>query len=71
MRQSVSAEAFGVHNKKEDFVPPKVEKSAEAKKQIVERLGESFMFSGLSADEIEIVADAMSIIKPKFGECII
>ena len=71
MRTSVSAEAFGAHNKKEDFVPPVIEKSQEIKDQIIERLHSCFMFSGISTEEISIVADAMSVVKVTKGEIVI
>jgi len=47
MRTSVSAEAFGVYNKKGDFKPPSYPKTPEVQAQIKKRLNEAFMFSGL------------------------
>lgn len=58
-RTSVSAEAFGVWNKKEDFKPRVIPKSAEQKAQIAERLSRSFMFSALEDTERDVVIDAM------------
>ncbi len=58
-RSSVSAEAFGVYNKKEAFVPKLVPKSAEAKAAIMEKIESAFMFSGLEESEKKIVVDAM------------
>ena len=43
-RSSVSAEAFGVYNKKEEFKPIVIPKSEDTKKRIAERLNMSFMF---------------------------
>ena len=71
MRTSVSAEAFGVHNKKEDFVPPVVKKSDETRRQISERLRECFMFSGLNEEEMRVVTDAMSVVYPQKREFVI
>ena len=58
-RSSVSAEAFGVWNKKSDFKPRVVEKSEETKYKIEKRLKQSFMFSALTGEEFKIVVDAM------------
>ena len=43
-RSSVSAEAFGAWNKKGDFKPRVVEKSADTQDKITRRLRQSFMF---------------------------
>lgn len=59
MRTSVSAEAFGIYHKKEDFKAVVIEKSEEVKEKIRKRLLESFMFSALSDKEQEVVVDAM------------
>lgn len=58
-RHSVSAEVFGVWNKKEDFSPRVIAKAAEQKLQIIERLSRSFIFSALDDAERDIVVDAM------------
>ena len=58
-RCSVSAEAFGTHNKKEAFVAKVIEKSPEAKAAILEKIDSAFMFSGLDSKERAIVVDAM------------
>ena len=71
MRTSVSAEAFGVHNKKEDFIPPVVHKNEDTRKQISERLKQCFMFSGLSEEEMRVVTDAMSVVYPEKREFVI
>lgn len=70
-RSSVSAEAFGMYNKKEDFKPPKFEKSAQVKEALKKRLEQAFMFSALNPDELNIVLDAMQEVKKKAGEVII
>lgn len=58
-RQSVSAEAFGMYHKKEDFTARVIEKSDEAKEKIKMRLLESFMFANLDEGDLNIVIDAM------------
>jgi len=59
-RTSVSAEAFGAFNKKEDFKPKTIEKSAEVKAAILDKIESSFMFSGLDEKEKQIVVNAMA-----------
>jgi cAMP-dependent protein kinase regulator len=59
-RSSVSAEAFGQWNKKSDFHPPVVPKSAEAKSALRKKLDMAFMFSALDEKDKEVVIDAMA-----------
>jgi len=47
----VSAEAFGLYNKKEDFTARVIQKSDEAKDAIMDKINKSFMFSGLDDKE--------------------
>eukprot|EP00356_Strombidium_inclinatum_P016573 CAMPEP_0170494834 /NCGR_PEP_ID=MMETSP0208-20121228/14861_1 /TAXON_ID=197538 /ORGANISM="Strombidium inclinatum, Strain S3" /LENGTH=417 /DNA_ID=CAMNT_0010770937 /DNA_START=22 /DNA_END=1272 /DNA_ORIENTATION=- len=70
-RQSVSAEAFGQFNKKEDFKARVVPKSEQAKEAIMDKIAKSFMFSGLDEDEKKIVVDAMEEKKTFKNECVI
>lgn len=58
-RNSVSAEAFGVWNKKKEFTAPKIPKTAEAEKAIREKLGMAFMFSALDEKDKDLVVGAM------------
>jgi len=58
-RASVSAEAFGAFNKKEDFKARVIPKSDTAKAAIMEKINKAFMFSGLNEAEKVIVVDAM------------
>jgi cAMP-dependent protein kinase regulator len=60
-----------VHNKKEDFKPPVIPKSAEVKQQILDKITKSFMFSGLEESEIDIVVNAMQEKKCYKGEVVI
>lgn len=70
-RASVSAEVFGIYNKKEAFVPPVIEKSAEAKEAINSKIESAFMFSGLEESEKTIVVDAMAEKHFKGGDVVI
>lgn len=70
-RASVSAEAFGTFNKKEDFKARVVPKSEESKAAILEKLNKAFMFQALSDKEKEIVIDAMEEINAPENESII
>lgn len=70
-RTSVSAEAFGIYHKKEDFKPVVVEKSDEVKEKIRKRLIESFMFSALNEKDQNIVLDAMKEENFKTGDVVI
>jgi len=63
VRAGVSAEVFGHHNKKEDFVPKVIAKSEEAKNKLKKRLLQSFMFNALDANELGIVIDAIEEVK--------
>jgi cAMP-dependent protein kinase regulator len=58
-RVSVSAEAYGEHNKKEDFQAPVYPKSQQQKENILGKLKNSFLFSALEKKEMDIIVDAM------------
>lgn len=60
-RKSVSAEAYGLYNKKGYFCARTIDKEDETKHKIKQRLLQSFMFSALSENDLEIVVDAMEI----------
>lgn len=70
-RTSVSAEAFGAWNKKEDFKATVVQKDDGTKEKIRERLSRSFLFNTLEEVEFEIVIDAMKEVRLKPGDVII
>lgn len=70
-RVSVSAEAFGTWNKKEDFKPTVVPKDDSTKDKIRERLSRSFLFNTLEEKEFEIVIDAMKEVKADPGQVVI
>ena len=58
-RTGVSAEAYGEFNKKEDFKPRVIEKTEEQINKIKARIVNSFLFSNLEPNELEIVIGAM------------
>jgi cAMP-dependent protein kinase regulator len=58
-RPSVSAEAYGVYNKKEDFKVKIIKKSEEVREKISERLKKSFLFNNLEDKDMTTVIDAM------------
>ncbi|CAD8171703.1 unnamed protein product [Paramecium pentaurelia] len=58
-RFSVSAEAYGQFNKKENFKAKFIPKSKEQSERIKQRMQAGFMFSALNDKEIEIVVGAM------------
>jgi len=58
-RKSVSAEAYGQWNRKQAFVPPVFDKSAEQKGRLVLVLKRSFMFSSLDPSDLEKITMAM------------
>ena len=58
-RASVSAESYGMFNKKASYVPKVVPKSEDTKKRIRERLDNAFMFANLDEKEKNIVIGAM------------
>eukprot|EP00746_Dinoflagellata_sp_MGD_P166233 gnl/MRDRNA2_/MRDRNA2_95986_c0_seq1.p1 gnl/MRDRNA2_/MRDRNA2_95986_c0~~gnl/MRDRNA2_/MRDRNA2_95986_c0_seq1.p1 ORF type:complete len:390 (-),score=140.98 gnl/MRDRNA2_/MRDRNA2_95986_c0_seq1:144-1313(-) len=70
-RSSVSAEAYGAWNKKEDFTPPVYEKTDEQKERLTKVLGKSFLFAALAKKELDIVINAMEEKKLEPGTRII
>lgn len=57
-RISVSAEAYGAFNKKEDYVPKVIAKSEDQVNRLKSRMEQSFMFAALEDKEQKIVIDA-------------
>lgn len=70
-RASVSAEAFGTWNKKEEFKAPFYPKSDAVKEALRKRLDQAFMFNALNPEELEIVLNAMVGVQKKAGETVI
>ena len=70
-RRAVSSECFGDYNKKEDFQPKIVPKSAETKVALEKRLLQAFMFAALDESELKIVVDAIEEVSGEAGDVII
>ena len=70
-RQSVSAEVYGFHNKKEAYVPRVIPKSDAQKKTIESKCMQSFIFNSLEDKELTTVIDAFEEKKYKAGEVVI
>lgn len=70
-RAGVSAEVFGEHNRKEDFVPPVYPKTDEQKTQLKAKLLQAFMFNALDQSELNVVLDAIEEVKVQEGEAVI
>ena len=62
-RSSVSAEAYGLWNKKKPYNPKVVPKSADLKEALKVRLLESFMFKNLEPKDLNIVINAMEEVQ--------
>jgi cAMP-dependent protein kinase regulator len=58
-RSAVSAEVYGLFNKKEDFKPKVIKKTPDQVNRIKSRIIQSFLFQGLEQCEVEIVINAM------------
>lgn len=70
-RSSVSAEVYGLFNKKAEFTPNVIKKSAEQIHRIKEKVLSSILFSTLEEDELKTVIDAMDERKYSAGDFII
>ena len=57
-RISVSAEAYGAFNKKEDYIPKVIQKNQSQVERLKTRMEQSFMFAALEDKEQEIVINA-------------
>jgi cAMP-dependent protein kinase regulator len=70
-RSSVSAEVYGIFNKKEDFKPREVNKSKDQITRIRDKMSQSFLFSALDDSGLETVIMAMEEKLFKQGETVI
>jgi hypothetical protein len=70
-RAAVSAEVYGLFNKKEDYKPKVISKSEEQIQRIKTKISQSFLFSNLEQKEIDIIIDAMEEKIFKQGETVI
>jgi cAMP-dependent protein kinase regulator len=79
-RAGVSSEVYGEFNKKENYVPKFIQKSDEQIQRIKVRILQSFLFSGLEQQELDIVIGAMEekhfragdnvIVQGESGDCL-
>jgi cAMP-dependent protein kinase regulator len=58
-RAAVSAEVYGMFNKKEDFQARIIPKSEDQIQRIKARILQSFLFHNLESKDLDIVIDAM------------
>ena len=70
-RGSVSAEVYGIFNKKKIFVPKKIPKTPEQINRIKGKIISSFIFNSLDIKEINIIIDAMEEKNFKIDETVI
>ena len=71
MRQSVSAEVYGTHNVKKEYVPRVIPKSDEQKERIKEKCLQSFIFNSLDEAELKTVIDSFEEKNYKVGDVVI
>jgi cAMP-dependent protein kinase regulator len=70
-RSSVSAEVFGMFNKKTDFKPRVIPKKPEQKEKIKKKCLQSFIFNSLEDQDMATVLDAFEEKRYKAGEYVI
>ena len=71
MRQSVSAEVYGIHNIKKPYIPRVIPKTEEQKKRITEKCMQSFIFNSLEDKELKTVIDSFEEKKYSAGQNVI
>jgi cAMP-dependent protein kinase regulator len=70
-RSSVSAEVYGIFNKKEAFVPRVIAKTEDQKARIISKVTQSFLFNSLEEKELNTVIDAFEEKIYKEGDAVI
>ena len=70
-RQSVSAEAYGIHNVKKPYVPRVIKKTKEQISRIKDKCMQSFLFNSLEDKELKTVIDSFEEKKYKAGQNVI
>ena len=60
-RQGISAEVYGVFNKKQEFIPKVISKDNNTKASIKELLKKSVLFGKLADEDMNVVLDAMTV----------
>lgn len=62
-RQGISAECFGLFNKKTEFVPKVIDKDPATYSEIVQLIEKSILFQSLNKDDMRIVVNAMEVVE--------
>ena len=70
-RQSVSAEAYGMFNKKIEFVPKVIKKSEDQRNRILSKVHQSILFNSLEEGDLNKIIDAMEEVKFNKGDFVI
>ena len=70
-RTSVSAEVYGLFNKKENFVPKVIPKNEDQMNRIKGKIISSFIFSSLEKKDLDVVINAMEEKRFKLNEKVI
>ena len=70
-RVSVSAEAYGLYNKKGNFVPKVIPKNEDQMNRIKGKIISSFIFSSLEKKDLDVVINAMEEKRFKLNENVI
>ena len=70
-RKGVSAEAYGIYNKKKPFVPRVIPKTDEQKESIREKCKQSFLFNSLEGKELQTIIDSFEEKRYKAGQNVI
>lgn len=70
-RSSVSAEVYGLHNEKQEFVAKVIEKTPDQIAKLTEKMNKSFLFNSLDDKDFKTVLDAMEQVNFPAGEQII
>ena len=70
-RKGVSAEAYGIYNKKKPFVPRVIPKTNEQKENIREKCKQSFLFNSLEGKELQTIIDSFEEKRYKAGQNVI
>jgi cAMP-dependent protein kinase regulator len=70
-RQAISAECFGIFNKKSDFVPKVLSKSPQTQSLLKNLLRTTVLFRSLESDDLDTVIQALEEFTIESGQTII
>jgi cAMP-dependent protein kinase regulator len=70
-RTSISAEVYGIFNKKENFKPRVIPKTMEQRHRITEIITQSFIFNSLDEKDLNKVIDAMEEVSFKKDQIVV